>query len=176
MNLTLRVLSLLSLVGAIVIPRLGWRRTAFGGFVALSLLYFPLRAGWPAAQLAPTACEWLVDRNLALYSINNTPHIILFALFFLLARRQVRVLGPGHRAWWGVNVRAFTTTLAMGALVELAEASAGAGHCRLRDLLPDAVGAMLGWTVSAVAMAAWGRWRPGLRRLRGRSNSSGGVT
>jgi len=129
-----------------------------------------------AAQLAPTACEWLVDRNLALYSINNTPHIILFALFFLLARRQVRVLGPGHRAWWGVNVRAFTTTLAMGVLVELAEASAGAGHCRLRDLLPDAVGAMLGWTVSAVAMAAWGRWWPELRRLRGRSNSSGGVT
>jgi hypothetical protein len=35
-------------------------------------------------------------------------------------------------------------TLAMGALVELAEGITGRGHCRLRDLIPDSAGALAG--------------------------------
>lgn len=32
----------------------------------------------------------------------------------------------------------------MGALVEISQGVTGKGHCRLRDLIPDAVGALLG--------------------------------
>jgi hypothetical protein len=43
----------------------------------------------------------------------------------------------------------------MGVLVELAEGATGRGHCRLRDLIPDFAGAMLG----AAALITWRRIR-----------------
>jgi len=149
MRLAVRILILLLLGGALLIPALRWRRAAFVGFVALSLFSFALRAGWPAVPLAPTACELLVGPELALYSFRNTPHIVLFALCFPVARRQFGGAGA-----------AFAATLAVGALVEAAEGLSGAGHCRLRDLLPDAAGALLGWAMLAAVMAALARWRP----------------
>src|SRR3982751_3184782 len=149
MHLAVRILSILAVAGALVIPRLRWRRVAFMIFVALGLCSFPLRAGWPAEPLAPTACELLVDRALALYSFRNTPHIVLFALCFLLARAQFPRPGSGRDAGWRASAGAFAVTLAVGALVELAEGASGAGHCRLRDLLPDGGGALMGWAVLA---------------------------
>jgi hypothetical protein len=160
LSLTVRVLSLVCLVGALVVPRLAWRRAAFGGFIALGLCSFPLRAGWPARPLVPTACEWLVGRELALFSFHNTPHIVLFALCFLLARVQFPASGPGRAARWRANVHASTTTMIVGALVELAEGFSGAGHCRLRDLLPDAAGALLGWAAAVAFITGWTRWAP----------------
>ena len=51
------------------------------------------------------------------------------------------------------------TTLTVGALLELAQGLTGAGHCRLRDLLPDPAGALLGWALLVGLMAAHARWR-----------------
>lgn len=157
MQLTIRILSFLSLAGALGIPRLPWRRAAFVAFITLGLCSFPLRAGWPRVALAPQACEGLVDRGLALYSFRNTPHLVLFALCYLLARRQFAGSGRGGHCRAGVS--AFAVTLAIGALVELAEGASGAGHCRLRDLLPDTAGALIGWAAAATALAGWTRWR-----------------
>ena len=154
MSLAVRVLTLLMLAAALLAPALRWRRAAFGGFVALALFSFALRAGWPAAPLVPTACELLVGSELALFSFGNTPHIVLFALCFPLARAQFA--GTDRRA----DVAAFATTLAVGALLELAQGVTGSGHCRLRDLLPDAAGALLGWATFAGAMATRARWWP----------------
>lgn len=158
MQLIVRILSVLCLAGALVIPRLWRRRAAFAGFVALGLCSFPLRAGWPGTPLSPRACEGMVGRELALYSFHNTPHIVLFALCFLLARRQLSRPEPGRGGWWRAGAGAFLVTLAIGALVELAEGASGAGHCRLRDLLPDAAGALLGWVMLAIVHAGWTRW------------------
>ncbi len=163
MSLTVRVISVLLLAGALLIPRLRWRRTAFVGFIALGLCSFALRAGWPAKPLSPTACEMLVGRVLALHSFRNTSHIVLFGLCFLLARVQFRRSGSGRGGSWRANAGAFATTLAVGALVELAEGVTGAGHCRLRDLLPDVAGALLGWALGAVLLGGWTRWSRGRR-------------
>lgn len=150
MSLAVRVLSVLLLVAALVTPALRWRRAAFGGFVLVGLGTFALRAGWPAIPLTPTACEGLVGTTLALYSFRNTPHILLFALCFIVARAQFRGSATDTRSRRRANAGAVAMTLAIGALVELAEGVSGAGHCRLRDLLPDAAGALLGWAVLAM--------------------------
>ena len=124
-----RVLSVIFLL--LALARLRW---AYAIFIGLALLSFIARAGF---NLDPHACELLVSWGLALFSFRNFPHIVLFALFFFLSRRQFN----GPRA----SIYAMTATLIMGALVELAEGLSGQGHCRLRDLLPDAAGAVVGW-------------------------------
>ena len=157
MHLTVRILSLCLLAGALLVPRLRWRRAAFAGFVAVGLFSFALRAGWPARPLVPTACELLVGPALALHSFRNTPHVLLFALCFVVARAQFRA-GADRRARRRAGAAAFAVTLVVGALLELAQAATGAGHCRLRDLLPDAAGALLGWAAVAALAAAYARW------------------
>lgn len=160
MRLAGQILSVLLLAGALGSPRLGWRRLWFAGFVALALASFALRAGWPGRPLAPTACEGLVGTELALHSFRNAPHMVIFALCFGLARAQFGPAGFRARVRWQPDAGAFALTVVIGALVELAEGASGAGHCRLRDLLPDAAGAVLGWAALAVAAAAWVRWGP----------------
>ncbi len=44
-------------------------------------------------------------------------------------------------------------TIAMGALVEVGQGVSGKGHCRLRDLIPDAAGVLLG----SVLVLLWKR-------------------
>lgn len=131
------VLAILSLRGML------W---AYVAFVLLGLLYFPARVGF---HLNPTACVLAVDARLALFSLTNYAHIVLFAVFFLMTRTQVRGSGWTRLAWAGV------ITVIMGILVELAEGMTGRGHCRLRDLIPDTAGAIVG----AAIVAAWGASR-----------------
>ena len=114
-----------------------WRyRWAYVGFALLGLIYFPLTAGFP---LTPKACEMIPGVQLALYSFRNYPHIVGFGIFFVLSYIQFRGTGDRARVAWAV-----LATLTMGALVELAEGMSGLGHCRMRDLIPDAAGALLG--------------------------------
>ena len=157
MIFALRLLSLLLAGAAVAIPAVRWRRAAFVAFLALGLLSFPLRAGWPDAALTPRACEGVVSMGLALHSFRNVPHLALFPSLFLLARRQFT--GP-HAGMF-----AFGTTVAFGAMLEMAQGASGAGHCRLRDLLADAAGALAGW-------ALWTMTRAGYRRVRGRAEAA----
>ena len=116
-----------------------WRnRWAYAAFVLLGLIYFPLTQGF---QLSPKACELLPSVGLAIYSLRNYPHIVGFSFFFVLSYIQFDgARGLSRFAW------AALATLTMGALVELAEGISGLGHCRMRDLIPDAAGALLGAT------------------------------
>jgi VanZ family protein len=75
---------------------------------------------------------------LAIYSLTNYAHIVLFVLFFLMTSAQFRM---SH--WWGFAWAALAS-ITMGILVELAEGISGQGHCRLRDLIPDTAGIVLG--------------------------------
>jgi len=110
-------------------------RWAYATYVFLGLLYFPARVGF---RMNPHACQLGIDLPLALFSLSNYPHVVLFAFFFVMTTAQFRTDTRSAFLWAGLM------TLAMGTLVEIAEGITGRGNCRLRDLVPDAAGALLG--------------------------------
>jgi len=122
------------------------RRFAYAAFVVVGLLYFPARVGF---HLSPRACQVALDVPLALHSLTNYPHIILFTIFFVMSTRQF-LASTGS-----TFLLAGLMTLVMGALVEAAEGITGRGNCRLRDLIPDSAGAVIG----AVGVYFWAKAR-----------------
>lgn len=139
-------------IASLVLALLALRghRPAYAAFVLVGLAYFPIRAGLP---LHPRACELAPDFALLLSSLRNWGHVVLFALFFVMSAAQWPAARAGRWPW------AFAATLAMGALVELAQGVTGHGHCRIRDLLPDMAGAALG----ALVLLGWEIVRRGRR-------------
>lgn len=115
-------------------PALLASRITFGLFVVAGLAYFPYHAGW---NLRPIECEWTFDVALAVHSLANVPHIVLFAIFFPLTYAQFRGV-RGALAW------SFAASFAMGFLVELAQGLTGVHHCRMRNLIPNAAGILIG--------------------------------
>ncbi len=133
-------------------------RVAYVLFVGLALAYFPARAGF---ALEPRPCQLVFDAQLAVFSLTNYAHTILFALFFVMSYAQVGESGRSRRAAFVV---AGLATLLMGALVEVAQGVTGAGNCRLRDLIPDSVGIVVG----ALIVTLWLGTRQRVRALAGR--------
>jgi VanZ family protein len=125
-------------------------RWAYLSYVVLGLAYFPISVGF---QLNPRPCQLAVDVPLALRSMTNFAHIVHFALFFVITSRQLRI--DTRSAYF----RAGAATVVMGALVEGAQAVTGSGNCRVRDLVPDSAGAVLG----AVLVLLWSNARMRLR-------------
>lgn len=119
------------------------KRSAYIGYVVCAALWIPARAGFHGVW---RPCEWHVPLAMAVHSLTNYPHIILFAIFFVMTWIQFR-----DRPVFAFAI-ATVAVLAMGALVEWEEGFAGTGHCRIRDLIPDSVGALVGATLAAVAM------------------------
>ena len=101
----------------------------------LRLFYFPASVGF---RFDPQPCELTFGISLAIHSLTNYAHIVLFALFFLMTSGQLRM------SQWSASAWAAIATVAMGLLVELAQGLTGKGHCRMRDLIPDAIGILLG--------------------------------
>ena len=134
---TLGAMKLLVYLGFLVLGVLSLRRVhwAYIIFVLLGLLYFPASVGF---RLNPQPCELALNIPLAIYSLTNYAHIILFVLFFLMTSAQFQM----HH--WPAFAWAALAAIIMGVLVELAEGITGKGHCRLRDLIPDATGIVLG--------------------------------
>jgi hypothetical protein len=128
----------LTIIVFVVLGALAFRPTrwAYFTFVALGLLFFPAHVGF---HFHPQPCECALNVPLALFSLTNYKHIALFAIFFLMTSAQVR----GGRPRTQLLV-ASGAVLAMGVYVELAEGLTGQGHCRLRDLVPDMAGAVVG--------------------------------
>ena len=125
-SLVFLILGILSLRGV---------RWAYITFVLLGILYFPASVGF---RLNPQPCELVPSISLAIFSLTNYAHIVLFALFFLMTSAQFRM---SYWAWFAWSALVSVT---MGIAVELAEGISGKGHCRLRDLIPDAAGIVLG--------------------------------
>src|SRR5688500_18151698 len=111
-------------------------RWAYVSFIILGLAYFPAKVGF---RLDPHPCQLVFGVDLAVLSLANYPHIVLFGIFFLISyvhfavRRSPRPL-----------LTAAVITLVMGVLVELAQGVTGSGNCRSRDLIPDSAGVLLG--------------------------------
>lgn len=145
---TLGTMKLLVYLGFLVLGILSLRglRWAYITFVLLGLLYFPASVGF---RLNPQPCELAFNIPLAVYSLTNYSHIVLFALFFLMTSAQLRMSNWSAFAW------AAMAGIIMGVLVELAEGITGNGHCRSRDMIPNAVGILLG----SVIVLLWNRIR-----------------
>ncbi len=125
-------------------------RWAYAAFVALGLLYFPAKVGF---RLSPRPCQLALDLPLALHSLTNYAHVVLFALFFVMTSAQFRRPGRAAFAW------SAAATILMGALVEAAQGVTGEGNCRLRDIIPDAAGVLVGAGV-VLLLRRVGWWRP----------------
>ncbi len=134
------VLSVLSLRGM---------RWAYVAFVALGLLYFPTKVNF---QLNPRSCQFTFDTSLAIHSLTNYGHIVLFAVFFVMSSAQFRMSNRPAFAW------AALAAIVMGVLVELAQGVTGEGNCRSRDLIPDAAGIVFGATIVWLLIRLG--WRP----------------
>ena len=141
-------MKLLVYLGFLVLGILSLRglRWAYVTFVILGLLYFPASVGF---RLNPQPCELIPNMALAVYSLGNYQHIVLFVLFFLMTSAQFRMSHWSGYAWAAV------ACIAMGILVEVAEGISGTHHCRLRDLIPDAAGVVIG----AGIVFLWNRMR-----------------
>src|SRR5713226_3622907 len=134
------VLALLALIA------LRGRRWAYFAFVVLGLLYFPAQTHF---RVHVPKCEHLLPTmHVLVLSLHNYAYIALFAGFYWMSWVQFR--RSDARAVW-----ALLATLLVGALVEIAEGMTGRGHCRLRDLVPDAAGAL----GAALLLAVWSRLR-----------------
>ncbi|MEK6337050.1 MAG: hypothetical protein AABM67_19175 [Acidobacteriota bacterium] len=122
------------------------KRWAYITYIVLGLFYFPASVGF---RLNPQPCEGIPNLPLAVYSLGNYGHIVLFVWFFLMTSAQFRMSRWSGYAWAAV------ACMAMGILVELAEGISGVHHCRLRDLIPDSAGILLG----AGIVFLWNRMR-----------------
>src|SRR5258708_3647476 len=133
------LLALLTLLG---------KRWAYFAFVVLGLLYFPAQTHF---RVHVPKCEQLLPTiQVLVLSLHNYAFIALFAGFYWMSWVQFR--RADARVVW-----ALLATLLVGVLVEIAEGMTmtGRGHCRLRDLVPDAAGAL----GAALLLAVWSRLR-----------------
>ncbi len=125
------VLALLALIA------LRGKRWAYLAFVLLGLLYFPAQTHFRVH--APKCEQILPTLQLLVPLLHNYAYIALFAGFYWLS--WVQFGRSDARGVW-----ALVATLLVAALVELAEGMTGGGrgqvHCRVRDLVPDAAGAV----------------------------------
>src|SRR5437016_572153 len=123
------VLALLALIA------LRGKRWAYLAFVVLGLLYFPAQTHF---HVHVPKCEQLLPTmHVLVLSLHNYAYIALFAGFYWMS--WVQFERSDARGIW-----ALLATLLVGALVEIAEGMTmtGRGHCRVRDLVPDAAGAL----------------------------------
>jgi VanZ family protein len=101
-------------------------------FVAVARI--PARTGF---RLKAPACDMRLTLANAGLSLTKLPHVILFGIFFLLTVLQFDRIDRRTIAW------SFVATLAIGVLIELEEGATRTGNCRMTDVLPDLVGALL---------------------------------
>src|SRR5881396_3042521 len=138
------VLALLALIA------LRGKRWAYLTFVLLGLLYFPAQTHFRVH--APKCEQLLPTLHLLVPLLHNYAYIALFAGFYWMS--WVQFGRSDARGVW-----ALVATLLVAALVEIAEGMTGGGrgqvHCRVRDLVPDAAGAV----GAALLLAIWSRLR-----------------
>jgi hypothetical protein len=118
-------------------------RWAYAIFLLLAFVWIPARTGFHLHR-PPCQMQFTLDR--AFSSLTKYKHIVLWAAFFVMTWRQLR-----HRRY--ALLTAAIATMALGILIELEEGGTGTGMCKATDLLPDAVGALVG----AVIASFWRR-------------------
>ena len=102
-----------------------------------------MQAGW---RVHAVQCEWTFSSSLAVYSLRNFHHVAGFIIFFLLTFAQMPNVKRPY-LW------SFAASLALGFLVEIAEGATGIHNCRMRDLIPDMAGAVIGAAIVTAILA-----------------------
>lgn len=94
--------------------------------------------GWQSGfTVRPTACEAVPSADQLAAAVLNLRHVVTYAVLGALATA----------AWPRRRWLALGTVLVFSGLMELQQALFGAGHCRLWDLLPNALGLALAGVV-----------------------------
>ena len=120
-------------------------RGARWAFVAFSLMIPLSFFAFTGFRPSPKPCELTFDLPLAIQSLTNYGHIILFAFYFLVTTRHYR-LSRWFSWGWSAGL-----TMAVGAAMEVAQAVSGIHHCKTVDLIPDFVGVLIGLVVVTLA-------------------------
>jgi hypothetical protein len=115
-------------------------RWAYAVFVILAFVWIPARTGF---RLHWPPCQMRLSLDLVLFALTKYKHIFLFGMFFLMTSVQ---LGRTPYAL----LLAAAATLAVGVLIELEEGATGTGICAMRDLFPDAAGALGGALIATI--------------------------
>jgi hypothetical protein len=110
------------------------RQWAYAAYVLVALARIPARTGF---RLSAFACDVRLSLENIGLSLTKIPHIVLFGLFFLFTVVQFHRVDRRTLAW------SLVATLGMGLLVEIEEGATRTGNCRLTDVLPDALGALI---------------------------------
>jgi len=135
----------LALLAVLALRGKGW---AYPTFVVLGLLYFPAQTHFHVH--VPKCDQLLPTMHVLVLSLHNYAYIALFAGFYWMS--WVQFGRSNARGLW-----ALLATLLVAALVEIAEGMTGGGrgqvHCRVRDLVPDAAGAL----GAALLLTVWSR-------------------
>jgi len=116
-------------------------RWAYAVFVVLAFVWIPARTGFVFHR---PPCRMQFTPELALNSLMKYKHIVLWTAFSVMTWIQVR------RSRYSLLIAAIAT-IAIGVLIELEEGATGTGMCRATDLLPDAVGALIGAAIATLA-------------------------
>src|SRR2546423_2735282 len=136
------------ILAVLVLIALRGKRWAYFAFVLLGLLYFPAQTHF---RVHVPKCEQILPTlQVLVVSLHNYAYIALFAGFYWMS--WVTFRRSDARGVW-----ALLATLLVAALVEIAEGMTmkGRGHCSVRDLVPDAAGAV----GAALLLAVWSRLR-----------------
>lgn len=116
----------------------------------VAIARIPARTGF---RLDGRRCDLRLSLENAQLSLTKVPHIVLFGVFFLITVVQFDRLDRRAFAW------SLLATSALGTLVELEEGATRTGNCRLTDVLPDVVGALIAMTLVMATLAIRDRLR-----------------
>jgi len=122
------------------------RRWAYAAYMLFGVLRIPERTGFHFYALK---CDTRLTAANAGASMTKGPHIVLFALFFLLTAAQFDRVDRRSMGW------SLAATLALGLLVEIEEGLTRTGNCRLTDVLPDVAGGAAAMAVLASGATVW---------------------
>jgi hypothetical protein len=111
-----------------------YRTWAYAAYMLFAVARIPARTGF---RLHTPACDTRLTLHNAQLSMTKVPHIVLFGFFFLLTALQFDHVDRRMLGW------SFVATVVLGLLVEVEEGATRTGNCRLTDVLPDAVGALI---------------------------------
>lgn len=121
-----------------------WRRWPYGLYMLIAITRIPARTGF---HLVLPSCDTRVTLANAALSLTKIPHVVLFGFFCLLTVAQFERIDRRALAW------SVAATGALGLLVELEEGATRTGNCRLTDVLPDLVGALVVVTLLGILAA-----------------------
>lgn len=126
------------------------RRWAYGAYMLVAIARIPARTGF---RLDGRRCDVRLSLENVHLSLTKVPHIVLFGVFFLITAVQFDRLDRRALVW------SLLATFALGTLVELEEGATRTGNCRLTDVLPDVVGAVIAMLLVMATLAVRDRRR-----------------